>query len=262
MLKVPVSTFIKNINTIYNKKPKYKLGCDGYDECDCIGMPRRAIKMAGITPSGMSGTNYFARYTVKNLKKITSVSQLKVGDAVLKVAAIDHPSWPLPSKYRKGGSNYTGDLNNYSHIGTVTKTNPLEITHMTSPTAKKDTKLGNWSYFGEYPVVEYSKQQQNTEDLVVISVENATVIGGSLNMRKDTDTSSARITVIPSGSTVAVLEKGSVWCKAVYNEFTGYVMTKYLSFENANTQGDKITLTLQRDTAKALYEALKVSLNL
>ena len=156
MAKVPVSTFVKNVITVHNKKPKYKLGCDGYDECDCIGMPRRAHKMAGISPTGMSGTNYFARYTVKNLKKITSVSQLKVGDAVLKVAAIDHPSWPLPSKYRKGGSNYTGDLNNYSHIGTVTSVNPLRITHMTSPTAKQDTKLGNWTYFGEYPQVDYS----------------------------------------------------------------------------------------------------------
>lgn len=260
MAKIPVKKFVQNIITIYNKKPKYVLGADSFTECDCIGMPRRAHKMEGITPSGMSGTNYFARYTAKNLKKITSVSQLKVGDAVLKTAAIDHPSWPLPAKYRKGGSSYNGDLNNYSHIGTVTGTNPLEITHMTSPTAKKDSKLGNWTYFGQYPLVDYNNS--SSDDKVVITMETATVVGGSLNMRKDTDTNSTRITIIPSGSKVAVIEKGSVWCKAVYNEYTGYVMTKYLSFESDSTDNSKITISLQRDVAKALYEALKVSLNL
>ena len=92
-------------------------------------------------------------------------------------------------------------------------------------------------------------------------MEYAKVVGGSLNMRKDKSISSDKITSIPSGSRVAVTERSGEWCKAVYNAYTGYVMTKYLSFESGD-EGDKLTISLSRDTANALYEALKLSLNL
>jgi len=260
MAQVPVKQFVANVNSIYKKKPKYVLGSDSFDKMDCIGMPRRAMKMAGLNPTGMSGTNYAARYTLKDFKKISSVSQLKVGYAVLKGRPYDpNDKYPLPSKYLKGGSAYNGDTTNYVHIGTVTQVNPLIITHMTSPTAKQDTKLGKWNYFGKYPQVNYDSTNQ---EKVVITVENAIVIGGSLNMRKDSDTNAERITQIPSGARVAVIEKGTVWCKAVYNAYTGYVMTKYLSFEDEEKPSEKITLSLSRECATALYEALKLSLNL
>ena len=251
---VTVEKYIENVNVIYKKKPSYELGHDGSDgKCDCIGMVKGALRRCGDKGEGLSGTNYAARYTLKNMRKISSVSQLKLGEVVLKTADINHPKWALPNKYRKGGSSYNGDLNNYSHIGTVTKLNPLEITHMTSPTAKKDTKLGNWSYAGQLPQVSYESE-------VFIVVEYATVIGGSLNLRKDKSTASFKIASIPTGSKVAVTEHNNDWCKVVYNEHTGYVMTKFLSFESGGDD-NKVTITLSRENALALYEALKLSLN-
>lgn len=263
---VSVSKYIQNVNSVYDKKPQYKNGCDGFDYSDCIGMVKRALKMAGETPTGLSGTNYAARYTIKNFKKIASVDDLKVGDVVIKGRPYSKTdNYPLPVKYLPGGSAYNGDTTNYYHIGTVTQINPLVITHMTSPTAKKDTKLspgggkGQWTHYGQLPQVDYGKH--NESDKVVIVVQYAKVIGGSLNMRKESDIKTDKITSIPSGSTIAVIEKGSVWCKAVYNSYTGYVMTKYLEFES-ESQDDKITISLSRDCAKAMYEALKLSLNL
>ena len=251
---VSVENFINNINILHSRKLKYKLGHDGSDGyCDCIGMDRGALKMAGESDAGLSGTNYAARYTIKNLTKITSASQLKLGDVVLKVADINHPKYPLPAKYKKGGSHYNGDLKNYSHIGTVTKVNPLEITHMTSPTSKKDTKLGNWKYVGQLPQVSYESE-------VVAVVEYATVIDGALNLRKDKSTSSIKLTSIPNGSKVAVTEHGDTWCKVVYNSYTGYAMTKFLSFESGS-EDSRVTIVLSRENALALYEALKLSLN-
>ena len=90
-------------------------------------------------------------------------------------------------------------------------------------------------------------------------MEYATVIGGKLNMRVDCDPSAQRITQIPNGSTVAVLEQGEVWCKVVYNSYTGYVMKKFLSFESDSD--DSITLTLSRTCAEDLYKALTLSLD-
>lgn len=89
-------------------------------------------------------------------------------------------------------------------------------------------------------------------------MEYAKVIGGNLNMREDTDTKSNRITSIPNGSVVAVLEKGLAWCKVVYNEYTGYAMTKFLNFESDSN--DTIAISLSNECAKELYDALKLSL--
>ena len=90
-------------------------------------------------------------------------------------------------------------------------------------------------------------------------MEYATVIGGSLNMRQDTDIKSNRITIIPNGSDVAVLEKGLVWCKVVFSAYTGYVMTKFLKFES-DSDDEAITINLSKESAEELYEALKLLL--
>ena len=91
-------------------------------------------------------------------------------------------------------------------------------------------------------------------------MEYAKVIGGSLNMREDTDIKSNRITSIPNGSDVAVLEKGEVWCKAIYNAYTGYVMTRFLKFED-ESENELITISISKEAAKELYDALELSLN-
>ena len=91
-------------------------------------------------------------------------------------------------------------------------------------------------------------------------MEYATVIGGKLNMRVDCDPSAQRITQIPNGSTVAVIEQGSIWCKVVYNSYEGYVMKKFLSFES-DSDDDTVTLTLSRACAEDLYKALTLSLD-
>ena len=89
-------------------------------------------------------------------------------------------------------------------------------------------------------------------------MEYAKVIGGNLNMRKDTDVKSPRVTLIPSGSNVAVIENGTEWCKVSYNEYTGYVMSKFLEFESESD--DVVTISLSKEAANELLKALKRSL--
>lgn len=254
MSQTSIEKFLNGVEKIYKQQPKYATGCDGSNgQCDCIGLVRGALKQGGATLEGLSGTNYASRYTIKNFKPIDSIAQLELGDVVIKGRPYSKTdSYPLPTKYLPGGAYYNGDTTNYYHIGVVTKTNPLEITHMTSPSAKKDVKLGKWNYFGQLPQIDY--------DEVVIVLEYATVVGGSLNMRRSPDIKADKITSIPSGSKVAVIEKGNEWCKAVYNAYTGYVMTRYLKFESGSDDKN-ITISLSRDCAEAIYEALKLSLN-
>ena len=91
----------------------------------------------------------------------------------------------------------------------------------------------------------------------------AQVENGNLNMRQEPNTNAAKLTLIPNGSRIGISNKGNVWSKAIYNQYTGYVMTKFLKFEDEESEQttDMITITLKRDIAEALYEALKFSLN-
>ena len=91
-------------------------------------------------------------------------------------------------------------------------------------------------------------------------MENAVVVGGNLNMRADTDIKSNRITIIPNGANVAVIEKGLVWCKLIYNAYTGYAMTRYLEFDSEG-EDEAITICISKETAKELFDALKLSLS-
>ena len=91
-------------------------------------------------------------------------------------------------------------------------------------------------------------------------MQYATVIGEVLTIHTSDSLESDRVAKIPNGANVAVLEKNDNWCKIVYNEYTGYVMTKFLKFES-DSQDDKVTVALSQDIAKQVYEALKLSLN-
>jgi len=55
-------------------------------------------------------------------------------------------------------------------------------------------------------------------------------------MRQKESTSSSIICSIPNGATVKVLAKGDVWSKVVYENHTGYSMSKYLAYgDDQNT---------------------------
>lgn len=258
---VTISKYIHNVAQIYKEQPAYEYGHNGSDgKCDCIGMVKGALERSGSGSSGLSGTNYAARNTIRELKRITSERDLSVGMVVLKARDPGDDGYDLPEKYRKGGPQYNGDLQDYYHIGTVTRTNPLEITHMTSPSAKIDTKLGKWKYYGKLPQVDYADKADEKQEVTVV-IEYKKVVGGNLNMRSQPSKESSIITKIPNNANVAVTEHvNSEWSKVVYNAYTGYAMSQYLS-DNEQDDGDKISISLSKTNATELYEALKSALN-
>ena len=241
MRTISVLRYVEGVESIYTEQPTYQLGHDGSDgSCDCIGMCRGGLERGGATEiTNMRGTNQAARKTILYLSKIEDAGQLCVGDVVLKTRDKDDPEMPLPDRYRKGGADYTGDETNYTHIGTVTGVNPLEITHMTSPTAKKDTKLGKWSYFGELPWVEYDSAPEPPPEP---DVETAIVVaeyGKTVKMRAKPSTSCKLYWDVPIGSEVIVDERGDEWSLITWSDRMGYMMTRFLSFDE-----QKVTLII------------------
>ena len=228
---ISIDKYIEGIESIYVENPDYKLGHDGSDGyCDCIGMCKGAIRRAGGNASGLSGTNFAARNTILNLEKIPSASVLTVGTVVLKGRQPGSSGYSLPDQYKSGS-----DLTDYYHIGTVTKVDPLEITHMTSPKAKKDKKLGTWNYYGWLPQVENDSPEpgpepepdppEPVEQIAVVVAEN----GKPVNLRKAPYITAALVDRVPVGETVTILEYGDDWCKVKWTWKVGYMMTKFLA---------------------------------
>ena len=65
--------------------------------------------------------------------------------------------------------------------------------------------------------------------------------GGSLNLRAEARDTATVKTTIPYGTQVYVNNRGSSWCAVTYNGYTGYVMTKFLSFNSSATAAPAMT---------------------
>lgn len=265
-MKVEAQKYIEGVESIYVEKPSYELGCDGSNgKCDCIGMCRGGLERAGATGvTNMRGTNQAARKTIENLQEIKSENQMSLGDVVLKIRDKDDPDMPLPDRYRKGGADYDpkwGETN-FTHIGTVTKVNPIEITHMTSPTAKKDHSLKGWSYFGELPwvrkkdVPEPPPEPEPEPETAIVVAES----GGTVKMRNEPSQACRLWWPVPVGSEVTVWEwnastdkAGNIWARISWAGRDGYMMQEFLRDEEEGPELYTVTIrNLTRDQAEEL----------
>ena len=240
-----IEKYVDGCNAIYEAKPTYVKGASDLSQCDCIGMDKYSFRVNKVSFS-TTGTNWSFRNQVENIRAIHSEADLKVGDVCFKAYEPGESGYDLPAKYQPGGSGYNGDLRDYYHIGTVRSVNPLEIIHMTSPTAKMDTTLNkkgwdfvaNWKkeYISDSPEPippeptppEPPVPPAPEPDTAVVYAEN----GGPVKMRQKPSTSCRMYWEVPSGTTVEVLEWGNEWShiKAFAEGAlrTGYMMSKFL----------------------------------
>ena len=231
-----VDKFISKVMVIFNSNPKRREpgdGSDGY--CDCIGLIIGALRRAGFKWPGIHGSNYAARKEITGLTKLTSESQLQVGDIVLKAVPKGHKNWALPSRYWQGKQYYNGDLNDYYHAGVVTSIKPFQIRHMSSKMTI-DTKIAQaypWNYFGKLTrlVEAASDQPTPTPEPSPAKITKAVVIaekGSTVNLRRAPSLSAGVMVRVPLGKTVTIVSPGEGWARITYDNFTGYMMAQFL----------------------------------
>lgn len=221
-------------------EPVYQNGASSLKECDCIGMTKYGLRENGVKFS-TTGTNWTIRNQVDNVRDIHSVSDLHVGDVVFKALNPGDSGYNLPAKYQPGGSGYNGDMTDYNHIGTVASVNPLQIIHMTGPTAKTDTKIGRWkkvaSLKKEYisdgpepspdpgPDPEPSQEPTPVSKTMYVYAEN----GKPVNMRTKPSKQAALVERVPVGASVIwQKDDGNGWAYVKYHGFVGWMMDCYL----------------------------------
>lgn len=230
-----VKRFLSKVLEIFNSNPKRREpgdGSDGY--CDCIGLIIGAIRRLGLKWTGIHGTNWTARKELVKLEKVNSISDLHVGDVVLKGRAKGKSGWSLPARYRNGGKYYNGDLTDYYHAGVVYSLNPFQIRHMSSKMTI-DTRLGGWNYHGKLKILVNASSgtvsTPSTGSSTPSTGSKAVVVapsGGTVNMRREPSLKAALITRVPLEQTVDIVSPGEGWAKISWNHFTGYMMSQYL----------------------------------
>lgn len=248
---VSATAFLQGVAAIAAAHPVYQLGHDGSNgKCDCIGLIIGAIRRAGGQWTGTHGSNYTARNEMDYLLPIDSAADLTVGELVFKVALPGDPNYNLPSRYVR-----ERDRRDYYHVGVVTSTAPLEITHCTGPGIVRDTKKGKWTHRGWLRKV--SKEDDSMEDTDTTTATVAAENGSTVNLRASASTSAALVERIPVGAAVTVQEYGNSWCRITYNGQTGWMMRKYLLLpSDATTETDAPTDTVSIQLPRALAEQL------
>ena len=227
--------FLSKIQVIKNLNPKRREpgdGSDGY--CDCIGLIIGAIRRCGLKWTGIHGSNWAARKEVTNLHPIKSETDLEVGDIVLRGCQPGESGYALPSRYKKGGQYYNGDLTDYYHAGVVTKLSPLNITHMATRITV-DTKIGRWNYAGRARILvnagAYKEAPTQAPAPTPSAGAQAKVIaesGNTVNMRNAPSLRARILIRIKLGTIVNLVEPGEEWCRISYGNKTGYMMAKFL----------------------------------
>ena len=254
-----IRVFLEMVAGIRAEKPAYhKTGDGSKGLCDCIGLIIGAIRRMGLKWTGIHGSNYAARKAMVGLLQITSLDQLRPGHVVYKAYSPGEAGYNLPSRYKKGGAYYNGDLKDYYHVGVVTGVNPLVITHMTSPTVKTLTVksmsgLGRWGYFGQIkPVYDAGgripgesvapvgsvdtqgkeKDAKAPEALKVPSEGSQAVVvsgnGQPVKMRTQPSVKCRDWVKLSVGTVVVLVAPGEKWAKIRYGKQSGYMMAEFL----------------------------------
>lgn len=225
-----MSKFIEAAKENASHIKAYKPLSDGSDgTCDCVGLITGAKIMAGGKWNGPHGCNYAARREMNSLQQICSEDDFFPGEVIYKARQPEDDGYELPTRYRRHGTDYNGDLTDYFHMGLVVDINPLTIIHCTTlnPVAT-DHEKRRWAYGGTLKGVDYEEigiANCPQRRMMVIVSDN---FRHTALMREKANGASKVICEIPGGTPVEIVEVGGQWTHVRYNGHDGHIANKHL----------------------------------
>ena len=222
----------------------------GPGEIDCINLIKHVIRTApgGVKNYTTAGTN-----ALWNSYDMSA----KYKDLIWRQESIRGARAGMIAFKRSGDDVH--------HAGIVTNTGT--VIHASSAYGKTvETPLDNtWNLLGVHRYIDTEEAEEMTVYWQGIVATN----GGALNLRVGPGTANASRGQIPKGGVVDALweEPRDGWLYVAYNGMTGYVASQYIQrvetpkdseegTQDAPQDNDMVTVTLPRETAKALYSAL------
>lgn len=234
---IPLKRFLVCVQENAIRIHAYELGHDGSDgKCDCIGMIIGALALAGFRWPGVHGSNWAARNAMATFGYIEGESQCYPGMIVYKAREPGEDRYDLPGSYKN-----SPDQRDYYHVGVVTSTAPLVITHCTSVEGgiKQDSTLGKWRWGGKIKYVDYSGNEAEEKPMEPYKAKVCAENGYPVKMRSQPSIKSAVITSLPVNTVVGVYDVLDDWCGIRYGAQSGYMMSKFLEPEDSAVDADK-----------------------
>lgn len=246
-----------------------------YDQVDCIRVIQNPLEEAGAK-FPYTGSNWFARNEVSNLRRLTSQSQLRPGVALFRSKEPNESGYKLPDRYMKGESLYSAALGetDFHHIGLMLDQGEIVDSNKDSKRNGPaiSTNWQAWEWVADIDYVDYSdvytsdseKGGEKAMNTAVVKVEG----GGALNFRQGPGKNydlCFKYKEIPTGDTLEILESNGEWARASYRGETGWVAVAHLVIgASGSTGGTGIsgntpsneTVSIPRATAEAFYSTL------
>lgn len=240
---IKASTLVRDFQTMYRERWRYEWGKHEQGCVDCSGAFTYAFEKHGANCP--NGSNYIARYRIQG--RLLPVSEAKPGMAAFKKRAPGDSGYNLPEKYKPGGKQYNGDLNDYYHIGLVDEDPGYVLNAKGTDYGFCRDPIGGkrkWDCVAYLKGVEYpddhgkGEEQMGTEAKVALP---SGAKGDTVNLRTKPSTSGGIITKVPVGATVEVVDDIGQWCRITYNGKTGYMMSNYIEYAGQADETGTIT---------------------
>lgn len=226
MKKIPVNELIKLFEQMLAEHWNYEDNAEEYGKVDCSGAFVWAFRQFDL--SIPHGSNRIER--TKTIEMIPIENALP-GMAAFKKRSPGDEHYDLPYAYQPGGQYYDGDLNDYYHIGLVSR----DPNYILNARSTKDGFVlspasDGWYCAGYLTDVDYNDAEP---DPVPMPGDPGLyrVFGGGLKLRKGPGKHYETIKTIPDGSEVdvkKVVENGQ-WAYLKHGRESGYSMMQFLA---------------------------------
>lgn len=254
---IPVQKLLSYFQRMNREHWSYEWGAAREGCVDCSGAFVWAYEREGANI--YHGSNRIARVYVKELLPI---SEARPGMAAFKLREPGETNYALPQGYTPGGGQYNGDVNDYYHIGLVDEDTDYVLNAKSTAEGFKRSRITeNWDCVAYLNDVAYEGGEP-VEDVIQIAVVYSGD-GNPVKMRSTPSTDKPYIAKVPAGAQVEVLEQAEEWSTIRWNGKRGYMMSEYLrvigmipAVTEPEQQPDMVTITLSRNAAKSLFEAL------
>lgn len=237
-----------------------KLGIT-YQQEMCDVFVRNTVKRAGGDMGRYAGSNDMFRNACESVHEL----DMAIREGLLSpgcVLFIVEYNGKEPPQYQEDG------LGNASHIGFYTGIEH-EVVHSSASKGGvvPSTLKSGWTHVGWLKAVDYIHEA--APDFETPQAEVVAESGDTVRMREEPSLHAKVLKKVPVGSIVKVLNQEPDWWQIWWDEKVGWMMSKFLRMANAPQETpeadqsgyDTVSITLERDTARALAKALNAALS-
>lgn len=210
---------------------KKTIGMYTYEQRDCIGSIWKILEQYGAKADTI-GSNWFARHELRNMRPLTSRSQLYDGCAVLKSKLPGESGYALPDRYLSDD-----DLIDYNHIGIGTNDGQI-----LDSTRYKDSSGGyvrngpgistadigpySWDIIGDFEDV--ASTPGEGKPMGKIGYINLPA-GKTVKHRIKPNDQSPWYGYIKGGEAIEIVSESNGWTRAKHGGNDGYIMSSFIT---------------------------------